>query len=85
VRSYQGEFEGHGTQHAKKLSKISRNYWLDNLKETEHSEDLDVNGEIKLNRCKRNKTRGVWTGITWLMIRANGRLLQHDYVPSGYI
>jgi len=50
-------------------------YWLKNVKVRDHSEDLDIDGKIRLE-CTLEKEGGkAWNGCIWLMIGASGRLL----------
>jgi hypothetical protein len=43
--------------------------------EGEHQEDLDISGRTILKRILEKKDGVVWTGLIWLRIETNGRLL----------
>jgi hypothetical protein len=49
--------------------------WLGNLKGRDHSVDLGIDGEIKLEWILAEFGGKLWTGCIWLRIRASGRLL----------
>jgi hypothetical protein len=50
-------------------------FWLGNLKGRDHSEDLGVDGNIKLERLLRKQSGKVTNGCIWLRIGASGGLL----------
>jgi hypothetical protein len=55
--------------------KCIENVSRENLKESSHSEHLDVDGLIILERMLRKYVGKVWTGFIWLRKGTNGRLL----------
>jgi hypothetical protein len=62
-------------------------FWLETVKERDHSEDQGVDGRITLKWTLSKTGRGVWTGVIWFSMRTGGGLLstrKHDK-PSGFI
>jgi hypothetical protein len=47
-------------------------FWLENLKGRAHLEDLDVDGEIILERNLGKYGGKVWSGCIWLGIGTSG-------------
>jgi hypothetical protein len=57
-------------------------FWLENLKGSDHLEDLGVDEKIILE-CILGKQGGrVWTGCIWLRIGTSGRL---NYLSDYYL
>jgi hypothetical protein len=50
-------------------------FWLENVKEGDHSEDLGVDGKIILDWILGKKDGREWTGCIWLRTRISGGLL----------
>jgi hypothetical protein len=50
-------------------------FWSGNLKETDHSEDLSVDGKVIVERIFGIFVEKVWTGCIWLRRGTSGRLL----------
>jgi hypothetical protein len=50
-------------------------YWWECEKERDHYENLDVGGWIILKWILQRQDGVVWTGLIWLRIGTNGRLL----------
>jgi hypothetical protein len=50
-------------------------FWLENLKRTDHSEDLGVDGRIILKCTSMKQGLGLWIGFIWLRIGTGGGLL----------
>jgi hypothetical protein len=54
---------------------MHKDFWLENLRGKDHSEDLEVGGKIILE-CVLEKYGGkVWTGCIWIRIGTSGGLL----------
>jgi len=47
-------------------------FWLENLEERDHSDDLGVNGRTILEWILRKEGGWMWTGFIWLRIGTNG-------------
>jgi hypothetical protein len=50
-------------------------FWSENLKERENSEDIDVDGRIILESALGKWGMNVWTGCVWLRIEISGGFL----------
>jgi hypothetical protein len=48
---------------------------LENLKGRDHSEDLDIDGRIKLELILGKQGVTVWTGFIWLKIGTSGAVM----------
>jgi len=63
--------------HVARMGEITNTvFWLENLKGRDHSEDLDIDGRIILERILGKYGGDVWTGFIWFRIRTNGKLLR---------
>jgi hypothetical protein len=58
-----------------------KRFWSENLKGTDHSEDLDVDGKIIL-KWILGKGK-VWTEFIWLRTWTNGRLIMFSHVLTN--
>jgi hypothetical protein len=50
-------------------------FQLENLKGSEHSEDLGIDRKVILGWILRKERGEVWTGFIWLRVGTSGRLL----------
>jgi hypothetical protein len=50
-------------------------FWLENLKGRNHSEDHVIDGRIILEWMLRKEDEKMWTGCMWLRVGNNGGLL----------
>jgi len=53
----------------------AHNFWMENLKGRDHSENLDVGGRIILEWILGKYGGRVWTGCIWFRIGISGGLL----------
>jgi hypothetical protein len=54
---------------------VHTRFWLGNLRERNHLEDLVVDGGIILKCIFKKWNGGVWTGLIWLKIGTGDGLL----------
>jgi hypothetical protein len=52
-----------------------KNFWPENLKGINHSEDLGVDGKTTLECILGKQGESMWRGCIWLRIRTSGGLL----------
>jgi hypothetical protein len=52
-----------------------RKFWSENLKERDHSEDLDIAGRIILECIIVKWGEKLWSGFIWLRMWTSGRFL----------
>jgi len=53
---------------------MNTKFWSENLKGSDHSEDLGVDRRIILEYILRKYGRKVWTGFIWLRKWTSGRI-----------
>jgi hypothetical protein len=52
--------------------KMHTKFWLENMKERDHLEDLLVDGSIILKSILNKQGVRVWTGLIWFRIGTDG-------------
>jgi len=57
------------------MGEVHTGFWLGNLRERDHLEDLGVDGRIILRWIFRKWDVGEWNGLVWLRIVSGGRRL----------
>jgi hypothetical protein len=61
---------------------LHKQFRLQNVKETDHRKDIDVNGNIRILKWFRKKyDRRTWNGFLWLRIQSS----KYSREPSGSI
>jgi hypothetical protein len=61
--------------HARERGGNCTGFWLESLKERDHSEDQGVDGKMRLEWILGRLAGGMWNGLTWLRIGTGGGLL----------
>ena len=69
------EWDGHGMQHVLGTGKVHTWFWWGKLRERCHLEDSGVDGTIILRWIFRKWVGGSQTGLIWLRIATDDRLL----------
>ena len=46
--------------------------WMETYEETDHLEDLDLDGTVKLNWIFKKYNGRVWAGFIWFWVRTSG-------------
>jgi hypothetical protein len=60
-------------------------FWSENLKGSDHSEDLGVDGKIILEWILGKLGGKMWTGCIWLRIGTSGGMFGYGNEPSSYM
>jgi hypothetical protein len=61
------------------------NFWLENLKGQDHTEDIGIDKKIILEWILGDLGGKVWTRCIWLRIGTSGSSCEHDNEPSTFI
>jgi hypothetical protein len=62
------------TWFVRRSDKFRKNLWSVNLKASEHSEDVDEDGHIKLKLIAKWWSMRVWTEFVWLRLKRNNEI-----------
>jgi hypothetical protein len=66
---------GGGMRHVWETGEVHTGFWLVDLRERDHLEDLRADGRIVLIWIFKKWDREAWAGIIWLRIGTGGRRL----------
>jgi hypothetical protein len=58
-----------------RCEKLIESFWSENLKGKDHSEDINVEGRIILERILGEKCGKLWTALIWFRIGTSDGLL----------
>jgi hypothetical protein len=67
--------------HVWKTVEVHTGFWLGDLKERHHLEDLGIDGRIVLKWIFKKRDGEPWTGFVWLGIGTGDRHWGMQYIP----